>query len=826
MKSNWLLSAIPFAVIITVTAFLSSSIAMSAPSPNRVFGTVVDEGGGAVAGAKVSLLNVKGATERAAMTDSSGNFSMPDVAGGKYTIRIEQTNFETSETPIDVGPNSPSELIHITLHVAAVRETVKVTADLGDRLTGYSAKDATSATKLDTPILETPLATQIVTRETLDDRQTITLMDAVSDNVSSVSHTVQFYDDFTIRGFNVGQSIYRDGLIIQDVTGLETANVQSVEVLKGPAAVLYGRLEPGGIVSINTKRPLMDSYYSLEEEAGSFGETRTTLDATGPLTQDHKLAYRVGLAYNQADSFRDFVSSQNIFVAPAISYQPFERFHLNIGGEYQNLNFLDDESGIPAIGNRPAKIPISRYLGEPSTRHNGQNRGLFAYDWTLGLSKDWSLVNRLSYNDVTYSQLAAIVATFNEVTGDMTRSVWSPADFFRRTLATNLELTGRFSTGQFHHYVLVGFDFRRYAEEGYQYNGYTVGPINIYDPVYNGITASGPITNCCYSTDHEGWEGLYFQDMISFAHDKLHLLLGGREDWAYIGYGNGNSSLQQANGSYDPSTGFGFVKSHDTAFSPRLGLVYQPKPWLSLYGNYTKSFGATNALPYPGQPLFPPETGTQYEGGVKTEFFHKRVSASTAFFNITKTNVLTLLPGGIFAVPLGEVRSRGVELDVTGQLNRNWSVVGTYDHDDALVVKGANVSSFSLAAPGNRLESVPANAGNVWLKYDFLRRLNGLSLGAGLAAVGQRQGDNANDFQLPGYARFDGMIGYHFTPEFLPRARNLTLQVNVRNLFDKTYYESSTGFGTYSPDPAINSRITLITPGAPRNFLVAMRVEF
>lgn len=751
---------------------------------------------------------------------------MPDVAAGKYTIRIEQKNFEMSEISIEVKSGSPPEPMHITLHVATVHEKVIVVIGLGDRLTGYSATNATSATKLEAPILETPLAIQVVTRETLDNRQTFTLMDAVTDNVSSVSHTVQFYDDFTVRGFNVGASLYRDGLIIQDVTGLDTGNVQSVEVLKGPAAVLYGRLEPGGIISINTKRPLMDSYYSLEEEAGSFGETRTTLDATGALTREHKLAYRVGLAYNQANSFRDFVSSQNIFVAPTISYKPFERFRLNVGGEYHNLNFLDDESGIPAIGDRPANIPISRFLGEPSAPHNTQNRGLFAYDWTLGLWKNWNVVNRLSYNDVDYFQRAAIIASINEATGEATRFVWSPWDFYRRTLATNIELSGKFSTGSFQHYVLIGFDYRRYGQEGYQFSGYTVGPINIYNPVYTGITTSGPITNCCYSTDYEGWKGLYFQDLISFAHDKLHLLLGGRQDWAYIGFGNGNGSYVQANGPYDPSTGSGFVESHDTAFSPRLGLVYQPKPWLSLYGNYAKSFGATNALPFPGQPLFPPETGTQYEGGVKTQFFHKHVSASTAFFNITKTNVLTLLPGGIFAVPLGEIRSRGVELDVTGQLNRNWNVVGTYDHDDAIVVKGSNVSAFSPAAPGNRLESVPANAGNLWLKYDFLRRLNGLSLGAGVASIGQRQGDNANDFQLSGYARFDAMIGYHFSPEFLPRARNLTLQLNVRNLLDKTYYESSTGFGTYSPDPTVNSRITFITPGAPRNFLVALRVEF
>jgi iron complex outermembrane receptor protein len=464
-------------------------------------------------------------------------------------------------------------------------------------------------------------------------------------------------------------------------------------------------------------------------------------------------------------------------------------------------------------------------LGEPSAPHNRQERGLFGYDWTLALWKNWNLVNRLSYNDVNYFQRAAIIGSINEETGDATRYVWSPAGFFRHTLATNLDLTGKFSTGPFHHSVLVGFDARGYSQEGRGLTGYSVGPINIYDPVYTGITA-GTVTPSGFSTDYEGWKGLYVQDMISFAHDKLHLLLGERYDCAQIGYGSGNDSYAETNGPYDPATGFGFVNSHDKAFSPRMGVVFQPKTWLSLYGNYTKSFGATNALPYPGQPPFPPETGKQYEAGVKADFFNKRVSASTAFFNITKTNILTLLPGGIYAVPLGEVRSRGVELDVNGRLNRYWSVVATYDHDDAIIVKGANVNAFSTGTPGNRLESVPANAGNLWLKYDFGQVLHGLTLGTGLAAVGQRQGDNANDFQLPGYARFDAMIGYHFAPEFLRHAKSVSLQLNIRNVLDKTYYESSTGFGTYNPDPTLNTRSTLIAPGAPRNFLVSMRVEF
>jgi iron complex outermembrane receptor protein len=242
----------------------------------------------------------------------------------------------------------------------------------------------------------------------------------------------------------------------------------------------------------------------------------------------------------------------------------------------------------------------------------------------------------------------------------------------------------------------------------------------------------------------------------------------------------------------------------DKAFSPRLGAVLTPTPWFSFYGNFTRSFGVTNAVPIPGQPIFPPQTAQQFEGGVKIEFFDKRLTTTLAFYDITKTNIAQAVGGGSpFSTNVGRAESKGVEFDISGRINENWSLIGNYSHDDARIIQGMGISNNCgpgiscvnygtfVNESGNRLQNVPLNAGNIWVKYDADGNLKGLSLGGGLNINGLRQGDNQNTFQLPAYTLVNAMVLYRFRPEFLPGVKNLTAQFNVKNLFNTTYYQNS-----------------------------------
>ncbi|MGX2041477.1 TonB-dependent siderophore receptor [Methylocaldum sp. MU1018] len=666
----------------------------------------------------------------------------------------------------------------------------------------YAVLNAVTATKTDTPIMETPVSVQTVSRPVMDDQQAISVGDALK-NVSGIqSGAYTFYDNFMLRGFDTGLgNTYRNGLRQTSISFLETANLERIEVLKGPAAVLFGRIEPGGLVNLATKRPLDEAYYSVQQQFGSYDLYRTTVDATGPLLDDRSLLYRMNIAYKSNRSFRDFVSQEHVFVAPSLAWQPADRLAFNLDVEYQYDEFVEDgsDSGIPAIGNRPAPIPISRYLGDSTANRrnpNTQERVLVGLDWSYRFNGDWKLTNRFQYLTVDYDQTILFANGLRPDNRTLDRSLWRTAQS-RSSYGTNLDLTGRFATGIAEHAVLAGLDFFRLDQQADGFSGDTplVPPIDIFDPVY-GVDLSSLTArdDNLFFERRDQWYGIYFQDQITLW-DKLHILGGGRQDWAESG--SGSSSVS-----------FGDLKmdlQRTEFFSPRVGVLYQPWPWLSLYGNYIESFGSNNGgRSVSGKP-FDPQTAEQYEVGIKTEFFGGRLNSTLAFYDLTKQNSLTpdsANPG--FSVAIGEARSRGAELDVAGRVTENWSLIGSYAYTDTEITKDNSGNK------GNRFAAVPRNSGSFWAKYEFDRGyLRGLSLGTGVYIRGRREGDNANTFQLPGYVRWDASVGYSFE-QFGSR---ITTQLNVYNLLDKTYYDHS-------------SFRANIRPGEPLTFLGSLRVEY
>lgn len=686
----------------------------------------------------------------------------------------------------------------------------------GGRLTGYAPDLGAPATagKDKIPLLRSPVAVQIVPRQVLDDQQAISVQDAIVGNVSSVfPNPNPYYDGFTIRGLPRA-GIFRNNLKLFNISHLQTANLQSIEVLKGPAAMLFGRLEPGGVVNLVTKRPLETPYFSFLEQAGSWGRTRTSIDATGPLTEDKDWLYRLNLSFDRRDSFRDYVFNQDAFIAPTISWRPNEQFRLNIDFEYQNTLFVaDSDSVLPAIGKRPANIPISRYLQQPDFTRNHPNRlerTLAGYDWTYDISQDWSVTNRFQYSNIQWAQKISGFYVTDEATGDAGQWLWdiNSVDY---GLSTNLDVHGKVDTGPFRHELLFGADYFDESTPGQGVSADLPGMTNIYAPVYT-VGYVKPANNF-YGPFRQSWKGVYGQDMISFLDDRVHLLLGGRHDWATYGHGFSPTSYAEAAGPYDPTTGNGYRSAADEAWSPRVGLVVQPQSFVSLYANYTRSFGATNGIAAPGSAPLPPERGLQWEGGVKAELLDKRLNVTLAYYDITKSGTVQSIPGTAFSEPVGTVESSGVELDVAGRVDDQWSLIGNYAYDDARIIADASGPRASGGRIGNRLMNVPRHSGSLWLKYEAEGQFAGLALAGGVVAVGERQGNNQNDFQLPAYARVDAMISYRLPTELAPWARKVTLQFNIRNLNGVTYYTNA-------------SNRDAIFPGEPRSFLASLRVEF
>jgi iron complex outermembrane receptor protein len=698
----------------------------------------------------------------------------------------------------------------------------------------YSRPNAITATKTDTPLIETPVSVQVVPRAVMDDQKSTRVKDAL-ENVSGVrpTPTLGTGTGFTIRGFR-NPRIYRNGLVANAAnagfpTDYEAANLESIEVLKGPAAVLFGRIEPGGLINLTTKRPLDTPYYSVEQQFGSYDYYRTQWDAGGSVTEDGTLLYRFSGAYQNSNSFRDFLFTDRIVVSPSITWRPTDStdFTLNIEGFNQDYQA---DFGVPVIGERPADIPISRVFGDPNDPEDNLAKVHLGTEFNHRFNDDWAIHNRFlasyTHNNQTFLNPAPAFnanLSFNPNTGILRRNV-----FFQEsdaeTYATNLDVTGRFRIGPSKHEILVGFDYLRSFTE-YRTRGFFGTPnpaldINIYNPgpsygidpsVFKSAVRTREVANRGDNVFKDEWYGVYFQDHITLW-DTLHILGGGRYDWAETGRGSGGS-MAAANKALPSAI------RKDEGFSPRVGILYQPWTWLGIYGNWTTSFGANNGISATGK-SFDPQTGEQFEAGVKTELFDGRLLTTLAYYHLTKDNLLTpdlTTPDPTDSVAIGQQRSQGIELDVAGRITDNLSIISSYAFTDARITKdNRTLNGVVRGYEGKRLTNVPEHAASLWVKYDVngYEAPEGWSFGVGGVLAGQREGDFENSFQLPGYVRMDAFAAY----KLKVGPTRITTQFNIRNLLDKKYYESSS-------DLNVAPRLQ-VYPGAPLTAIGSIRVEF
>ncbi|MCX7068014.1 MAG: TonB-dependent receptor [Methylococcales bacterium] len=685
----------------------------------------------------------------------------------------------------------------------------------------YTVTHSSAGTKTDTPLMETPMSVQVVPRAVMDDQKVTRISDAL-ENVSGVrsQQTLGMGNNFIVRGF-ANLNVYRNGLKSNDdfPVELDTANLQSIEVLKGPAQ-LYGRTEPGGLVNLTTKKPLDTPYYSLEQRFGSYDLYRTEWDATGPLNKDKTLLYRFTGSYQNNNSFRNFAFNDRMLFAPSITWKPTDKTDATLELQVVNQDFKAD-FGQPVIGNRPASIPISRSLDDSNTPKSNFNQVQLNSLFNHKFNDDWAVHSRFlaSFDNARQTFVNPTPAfdpatALDQTTGIMQRNVFGEKDSGEK-YATNLDLTGKFNLGFSKHEVLLGTDFYR-SFHNYGWNGFyqTSDPalaINIYQPTY-GIpksvfdtalrTAEQPINRNVF---YNQWEGIYFQDQITLW-DKLHIMGGGRYDWTETGRGRGDSYAAASDALLT-------ARHFDSGFSPRVGILYEPIKEFSIYGNWTTSFGANNGVSSTGT-SFKPQIGEQFEAGVKTSLFDNRLLGTLAYYHVTKDNLLTpdlSTPDPTDSKSTGRQRSQGVEMDITGQITDALSVIGSYAYTDA------RVTHDNGGYQGKRLSNVPENAGSLWVKYDFshYKPLNGFSMGLGGVVAGQRQGNIDNTFQLPGYVRMDMFAAYSFKVQ----KSKVTAQFNIRNLLDKRYYEST--------DPESNVSPALgVAPGAPLMATGSLRVEF
>ncbi|MBK8816138.1 MAG: TonB-dependent receptor [Methylococcaceae bacterium] len=685
----------------------------------------------------------------------------------------------------------------------------------------YAVSNSSTATKTDTPIMDTPASIRVIPQAVLRDQQATRLQDAVK-NVSGVQLLQAAggqYEDFIIRGFGGGVSYdrFRNGIRLPALT-FDFANVEQVDVLKGSAAMLYGRMEPGGIVNVVTKKPLDTPYYSIQQQFGSFDFYRTTLDATGPITDDKSLAYRFDLGYTSRNSFRDFVTQDRLLVSPSLHWQATPDTEFNLNFEYLRENPSVADTGIPAIGKSVVNVPIHRNYIQPGPFNQDQiNSTLVDFNWSHNFNDNWKIQNGIVANQVEYNFRDTPVAYIQPLlegtpNPEVRRGLYFE-DINRDSHTVYLNLTGKFETFGVKHNVLLGGDhydlevsnsgffglnhaiLNNFSDEGLKYFTF----VNLRNPNYNAFPFSfNQLDNLRknapndFGKSNTSWYGLYFQDQLSFLDDKIQLLLGGRYDWSRLTQGVSFTSFKD----------IALEARNEDHFSPRVGFVVRPWNWVSWYGSYLQGFGVNNGRTGNGIPLRA-ETSEQFETGLKFEAFDGKLTSNLAYYHLTKHNLLTQVDDGGISNTIGEARSQGIELDIAGQLTDGLSLIGTYAYTDGKITNdkaaifggptGEDVVGFSKGFTGNRLPNVPEHSGSTWLKYAFqIPELRGLSLGVGAYMAGARQGDNENSYQLPGYVRADTYAAYTFD---IGKTK-LTTQLNVNNFLDKRYYFAGQPYNT------------------------------
>lgn len=672
---------------------------------------------------------------------------------------------------------------------------------VGRQESGTYYADDTTGTKTALALRELPQSVRVITRQAIDDLGANKL-DDVLDYVGGVSRQNSFgglWDNIAIRGLpgneNTGMATLLNGFSSNRGFNAprDLAGVERIEFLKGTAAALYGSSEPGGTLNIVSKRPLWSPGHSIEAYLGSHSLRRVAVDSSGPIA-DGTLAYRVNAAAEDRDSFRDHVDAERRVLVPAFTWRPGDATRLDYTGEYLRHETALDR-GVVAVDNRLGAIPPERFLGEPADGNveveNLTHQFVLQHDWNLA----WRSRVGLSYRETSITGYST-EPTALRADGTLTRQRRF-RDYDSDDTAVQAELLGDVATGTLEHELLFGVEHFRFSMDTLmlRVNPSASAPyaIDIHHPVY-GQPQPTPLPNTD-TYEKQRNTAFYLQDAIKLS-EQWRLLAGVRMD------NYEQSLLNRRNGSTR--------KQSPASTSPRIGLSWLPSPQWTVYANAGKSFRPNDGVDEAGNG-FDPEKGRAMEFGTKWESRNQRIGATAAVFDIRKKNVLTSDPANPgHSVAAGELRSRGLEFDLSGQLGEHWRINASAVYNDVEVARDNTLET------GGRLLGVPKLNGSVLAVYEnTLGNGHRFGIGGGVTHMGRRLGEARTQaqadagsaaFELPAYTTAKLVAHWRLSPV-------LRLTLDVDNLFDTTYYTHS------------YSRLW-VTPGYTRTVTLGVQATF
>ncbi|MGO4742882.1 TonB-dependent siderophore receptor [Serratia quinivorans] len=659
----------------------------------------------------------------------------------------------------------------------------------------YQPLTSVTGTRTETSLLNVPQAVDVVPQQVITD-QAVSSLDEALYNVSGITqaNTLGGTQDAVMkRGFgdNRDGSILRDGVRSVQARNF-TPTTERVEVLKGPASMLYGMGEPGGMINMITKKPQLQQHTHVEGWGSSFKGGGGQLDVTGPIGTSG-FAYRMIVDHDETDYWRNFGRNRQTVIAPSLMWYG-ESTTVRVA--YEHMEYLvpfDRGTIIDSRTGKPVNTPRDRRFDEGYNATRGDQDSL-TLQIDQVLNDSWKSSLTYAYSRNSYSDNQARALALDPETGVLSRQADSTAHAVSHANAVQLTFNGDVDWGSINHQMLFGFDFEdNRTYRGDMIRGKKNSDFNIYNPVYGQM----PTSNAVSAKDSDQRENLtsygwFMQDSIQLT-DKWLVMGGLRYDAFDVFAGKGRPFVTNTD-------------SSDGKLVPRAGVVYKLTPYVSLYSSYTESFKPNSSIASQIGSL-PPEQGKAWEVGSKLEL-PNGVTGTLALFDITKRNVMVseLVNGETVTRTAGRVRSQGVELDVAGNITDSLSMIGSYAYTDARVVDDPDNK-------GKEMTNVARHTASLFLTQDLgspgLYSGDNVRIGAGARYVGRRPGDAANSFTLDNYTVADAFAAYTMPIQ----GYRVKWQLNVKNLFDKTYYPSSGG----------NLRVAI---GEPREVVLRASVDF
>lgn len=634
---------------------------------------------------------------------------------------------------------------------------------------GYVATRSKTGTKTDSALLTNPQSISVITRQQMDDQGAQTVDQALryTAGVYTQDGTDVRFDQLYGRGFTLDS--YLDGLHLYQSPRFATPRIdpyfiERMEVLHGPASVLYGQGSPGGLVSYVSKLPTETPYHEVMMQIGNHNNYQLGFDFSGPVDKDGTVLYRITGLGRTAETQVSDIKDQRIAIQPSVTIRPDRNTTLTLQGSFQRDPngglFNPVPAGATLFSNTNGHLGPDQYFGDPNRDGMHRTQYWFGYQFEHAFNDTFSVSQNVRYlhiDDHYYQTSVTSALAANK----RTVSMWANVDNEHYSqFEVDTHAQAKFATGSVAHTVLFGVDYQRSMLGDTEGNG-VVGTVDLYNPNFSSLPTQQANTRLDYSLSQVG---VYAQDEARWR--KWVLTFGVREDWA-----GGN---QQTTSLTTGSATTYHVNNH--AFTWRAGLAYEFDSGIAPYVSYAKSFQPVLGATYAGAP-FAPTTGKQVEAGVRYQPRGFDGYFSVAAFNLTQNNVSVVDPSHAgFTIQTGQIRSRGIEVEAHANVTEELKLIASYAFVNQIVTE----STRSTGNYGKRPTIAPRNTASLWADYTFHHGpLRNFGVGSGVRYMSSSAGDAANTFTVPGRVLVD--VGAHYD------IQNWRLALNVSNVFNREY---------------------------------------